>query len=88
MKRSNSTLNWFPFSGLILVQIRRINQPVALLQEVYRNSAKDLSPMDIITYIEILAESSPLLCYINSTNSDKDTLSNSTLTVSMLNFNS
>lgn len=72
----------------MLVQIRRINQPVALLQEVYRNSAKDLSPMDIITYIEILAESSPLLCYINSTSSDKDTLSNSTLTVSMLNFNS
>ncbi|XP_016006494.2 adhesion G protein-coupled receptor L4 isoform X3 [Rousettus aegyptiacus] len=63
-----------------LTKIRRINQPVALLQEVYRNSAKDLSPMDIITYIEILAESSPLLCYINSTNSDKDTLSNSTLT--------
>ncbi|ELK06283.1 EGF, latrophilin and seven transmembrane domain-containing protein 1 [Pteropus alecto] len=63
-----------------LTKIRRINQPVALLEEVYRNSAKDLSPMDIITYIEILAESSPLLRYINSTNSDKDTLSNSTLT--------
>ncbi|XP_011353854.1 adhesion G protein-coupled receptor L4 [Pteropus vampyrus] len=63
-----------------LTKIRSVNQPVALLEEVYRHSAKDLSPMDIITYIEILAESSPLLCYINSTNSDKDTLSNSTLT--------
>ncbi|XP_074191099.1 adhesion G protein-coupled receptor L4 isoform X1 [Rhinolophus sinicus] len=62
-----------------LTKIRRIDQPVALLQEVYRNSVKNLSPMDIITYIEILAKSSPLLGYMNSTNSDKDTLSNSTL---------
>lgn len=44
--------------------------------------------MDIITYIEILAKSSPLLGYMNSTNSDKDTISNSTLAVSILNFNS
>ncbi|XP_065742486.1 adhesion G protein-coupled receptor L4 [Phocoena phocoena] len=63
-----------------LTKIRHIEEPVALLQEVYRNSVKDLSPMDIITYIEILAESSPLLGYMNSTNSAKDTLSNSTLT--------
>lgn len=61
---------------------------MALLQEVYRDSVKDLSPMDIITYIEILAESSPLLGDMNSTNSAKDALSNSTLTVSMLSFNS
>lgn len=88
LKRSSSALNWFPFSGLIFVQIRHIEEPVALLQEVYRNSVKDLSPTDIITYIEILAESSPLLGYMNSTNSAKDTLSNSTLTVSMLSFNS
>ncbi|KAI4580535.1 hypothetical protein MJT46_019304, partial [Ovis ammon polii x Ovis aries] len=58
--------------------IRHIEEPVALLREVYRNSLKDLSPMDIITYTEVLAESSPL--FINSTNSGKDTSSNSTLT--------
>uniref|UniRef100_A0A8C8WU06 Adhesion G protein-coupled receptor L4 n=1 Tax=Panthera leo TaxID=9689 RepID=A0A8C8WU06_PANLE len=63
-----------------LTKIRHIKEPVALLQEVYRNSVKDLSPMDIITYIEILAESSPLLGDMNSTNSTKDTPSNSTLT--------
>ncbi|KAM9107590.1 adhesion G protein-coupled receptor L4 isoform 4-T4 [Megaptera novaeangliae] len=63
-----------------LTKIRHIEEPVALLQEVYRNSVKDLSPTDIITYIEILAESSPLLGYMNSTNSTKDTLPNSTLT--------
>lgn len=87
LKRSNSTLIWFHFSGLIFVQIRNIGQLVALLQDVYRNSVKHLSPMDITTYIEIL-ESSQFLGSMNSTNSDKDTLSNSTLAVSMLNFNS
>ncbi|XP_004413543.1 PREDICTED: EGF, latrophilin and seven transmembrane domain-containing protein 1 isoform X2 [Odobenus rosmarus divergens] len=64
----------------MLTKFRHIKEPVALLQEVYRDSVKDLSPMDIITYIEILAKSSPLLGDMNSTNSAKDTLSNSTLT--------
>ncbi|XP_006831077.1 PREDICTED: EGF, latrophilin and seven transmembrane domain-containing protein 1-like [Chrysochloris asiatica] len=63
-----------------LTKIRSIGEPVALLQEVYRNSVKDLSPMNIITYIEILAESSPFLGYMISTNSAKDALCNSTLT--------
>lgn len=64
-----------------LTKMRHIGEPVALLQEIYRNSAKDLSPVDVITYIEVLAESSTLLGYMNSTaNSAKDTLSNSTLT--------
>lgn len=81
LKISSSTLNLFPFCGLIFVQIRQINQTVALLQEVYRKSMKDLSPLDIITYIEILAESTPLLGYMNGTNPDKDIFSNSTLVV-------
>lgn len=38
--------------------------------------------MDIITYIEVLAESSPLLGYMNSTTSSKDDRFNSTLIVS------
>ena len=88
MQRPNSALSWFSFSELVFVQIRHIEEPVALLREVYRNSLKDLSPMDIIAYTEVLAESSPLLGYMNSSNSAKDTSSNSTLTVSMLSFNS
>ncbi|XP_006774751.1 PREDICTED: adhesion G protein-coupled receptor L4 [Myotis davidii] len=63
----------------ILTKIRNIGQLVALLQDVSRNSVKHLSPMDITTYIEVLAESSPFLAYMNSTNSDKGGLSNSTL---------
>ncbi|KAF7472679.1 adhesion G protein-coupled receptor L4 isoform X2 [Marmota monax] len=57
-----------------------IKEPMALLQEVYRNSVTELSPTDVITYIEILAESSPLLGYMNNTISAKDTFSNATLT--------
>ncbi|XP_021545756.1 adhesion G protein-coupled receptor L4 isoform X2 [Neomonachus schauinslandi] len=64
----------------MLTKFRHIKEPVALLQEIYRDSVKDLSPMDIITYIEILSKSSPLLGDMNITNSAKDTLSNSTLT--------
>uniref|UniRef100_A0A8I3WMP3 Adhesion G protein-coupled receptor L4 n=1 Tax=Callithrix jacchus TaxID=9483 RepID=A0A8I3WMP3_CALJA len=63
-----------------LTKIRPIKEPMALLQEVYRNSVTDLSPTDIITYIDILAESSSLLGYMNNTLSTNDTLSNSTLT--------
>uniref|UniRef100_A0A7N5KQS3 Adhesion G protein-coupled receptor L4 n=1 Tax=Ailuropoda melanoleuca TaxID=9646 RepID=A0A7N5KQS3_AILME len=64
----------------MLIKFRQIKEPVTLLQEVYRDSVKDLSPTDIITYVEILAESSPLLGDMNSTNSAKDALSNATLT--------
>ncbi|XP_055979069.1 adhesion G protein-coupled receptor L4 [Sorex fumeus] len=63
-----------------LTKIRNVKEPMSLLHEVYRNSMKDLSPMDIITYIEMLAESSQLLGYMNITNSAVDTLSNLTLT--------
>ncbi|KAM6217076.1 adhesion G protein-coupled receptor L4 [Rhynchocyon petersi] len=63
-----------------LTKIRHIKEPVALLQEVYKSSAERLSPTDIITYIEVLTKSSSLLGYMNSSNSAKDTLSNSTLT--------
>ncbi|XP_048207604.1 adhesion G protein-coupled receptor L4 isoform X2 [Perognathus longimembris pacificus] len=56
------------------------DDPVTLLHEIYRNSRTELSLMDIITYIEILAESSPLLGHVNNSISAKHTPSNSTLT--------
>lgn len=73
--------------GLIFPQIRSIDEPVALLQEVYRNSVANLSPTDIITYTEILAEASSILGHMNNAAPAEDTLSNSTLTVRMLSFN-
>ncbi|XP_003478853.1 adhesion G protein-coupled receptor L4 [Cavia porcellus] len=63
-----------------LQKLGTIREPVTFLQEIYRNSVTDISLMDIITYVEILSKSSPLLGYMNNTISDKDTLSNSTLT--------
>ncbi|XP_006146149.1 adhesion G protein-coupled receptor L4 [Tupaia chinensis] len=63
-----------------LIKIKPIEEPMALLQEVYKNSVTNLSPMNLIINIEILAASSPLLGDMNSTVSGKDTLSNSTLT--------
>ncbi|XP_038167418.1 adhesion G protein-coupled receptor L4 [Arvicola amphibius] len=62
-----------------LKRIEPIKEQKALLQEIYRNSEGELSSVDIITYIEVLAESSPLLGYMNSTNSSKDDRFNSTL---------
>nr|XP_044994692.1 adhesion G protein-coupled receptor L4 isoform X1 [Jaculus jaculus] len=63
-----------------LKKIGPIKEPLALLQIIYRNSVTELSLMDIITYIEILAESTPLLGYMNNTISSKDIHSNSMLT--------
>ncbi|XP_062049394.1 adhesion G protein-coupled receptor L4 [Lepus europaeus] len=63
-----------------LAKIRSIDEPVALLQEVYRNSVTNLSPTDIITYTEILAEASSILGHMNNAAPAEDTLSNSTLT--------
>ncbi|XP_028734959.1 adhesion G protein-coupled receptor L4 isoform X1 [Peromyscus leucopus] len=63
-----------------LKRIEPIKEQMALLQEIYRNSEGELSPIDIVTYIEVLAELSPRLDYVNSTTSSKDDRFNSTLT--------
>ncbi|CAH6777189.1 Adgrl4 [Phodopus roborovskii] len=63
-----------------LKRIGPIKEQLALLHEIYRNSEGELSPVDIITYIEVLAQSSPALGYMNNTTSFKDSRFNSTLT--------
>uniref|UniRef100_A0A8C6HTN6 Adhesion G protein-coupled receptor L4 n=1 Tax=Mus spicilegus TaxID=10103 RepID=A0A8C6HTN6_MUSSI len=63
-----------------LKRIGPITEQTTLLQEIYRNSEAELSLMDIVTYIEILTESSSLLGHLNSTTSYKDAHFNSTLT--------
>ncbi|KAL1772487.1 hypothetical protein HispidOSU_021570 [Sigmodon hispidus] len=62
-----------------LKRIEPIKEQITLLQEIYRNSEGELSPMDIITYIEVLAQSSTLLGYMNTTTSSKEDHFNSTL---------
>ncbi|XP_051021998.1 adhesion G protein-coupled receptor L4 isoform X2 [Acomys russatus] len=63
-----------------LKRIGPIKEQMTLFHEIYRNSEAELSLTDIITYIEILSESPPLLDHINSTNSAKDARFNSSLT--------
>ncbi|XP_058514462.1 adhesion G protein-coupled receptor L4 isoform X2 [Ochotona princeps] len=63
-----------------LAKVRPTGKPLALLQKLHRNSVRNLSPMDIIAYTEILAEASIMLTNLNKTMSAKDTPSNSTLT--------
>ncbi|XP_012873824.1 PREDICTED: EGF, latrophilin and seven transmembrane domain-containing protein 1 [Dipodomys ordii] len=63
-----------------LQKMGHTDDPVTLLHQIYRNSGTELSLMDIITYIEILAQSSSLLGHMNKTISGKHLSSNSTLT--------
>lgn len=72
-----------PVCNSLFSQIGPITEQTTLLQEIYRNSEAELSLMDIVTYIEILTESSSLLGHPNSTTSYKDAHFNSTLTVSI-----
>lgn len=68
-------------------QIGPITEQLTLLHEIYKNSEAELSLVDIVTYIEILTESSSLQGYIRNTTSPKDAYFGSALTVSMLIFN-
>ncbi|GAB1288238.1 Adhesion G protein-coupled receptor L4 [Apodemus speciosus] len=63
-----------------LKRIGPIKEQTTLLQEIYKSSEAELSLTDIITYIEILTESSSLPGHMNSTMSSKDPQLNSTLT--------
>uniref|UniRef100_A0A8C2LAK6 Adhesion G protein-coupled receptor L4 n=1 Tax=Cricetulus griseus TaxID=10029 RepID=A0A8C2LAK6_CRIGR len=63
-----------------LKRIGPVQEQLAILQEIYRDSEGELSPVDIVTYIEALAQSSPVLGYMNSTASPKDDSFNSSLT--------
>ncbi|XP_060248490.1 adhesion G protein-coupled receptor L4 [Meriones unguiculatus] len=57
-----------------------MKEQMTLFQEIYRNSEAELSLMDVITYIEILAEPPPLLGHVNNTILSTNDYFNSTLT--------
>lgn len=63
-------------------QIRKIKEPLAVLQEINQNTVGQISPVDVISYIEALSVSSPLLTIVNNTISDNEMLYNLTLNVS------
>nr|XP_006136369.1 adhesion G protein-coupled receptor L4 isoform X1 [Pelodiscus sinensis] len=64
-----------------LTEIRTIKEPLAFLQEIRRNSSGQLSPVDMISYIEALSVSYPSLSTTNNTISDKEALTNVTINV-------
>lgn len=63
-----------------LKRIGPITEQLTLLHEIYKNSEAELSLVDIVTYIEILTESSSLQGYIKNTTSPKDAYFGSALT--------
>lgn len=65
-------------------QIRSIKEPLAVLQEFNRSTVGQLSPVDVISYVEALSVSYPFLSTVNYTVSDKEALTNVTINVSDL----
>ncbi|XP_073213358.1 adhesion G protein-coupled receptor L4 isoform X7 [Lepidochelys kempii] len=64
-----------------LAEIRTIKEPLAFLQEINRNTVGQLSPVDVISYVEALSVSYPSLSTMNNTISDKEALTNMTINV-------
>uniref|UniRef100_A0A7M4FLQ8 Adhesion G protein-coupled receptor L4 n=1 Tax=Crocodylus porosus TaxID=8502 RepID=A0A7M4FLQ8_CROPO len=64
-----------------LAKIRSIKEPLAVLQEFNRSTVGKLSPVDVISYVEALSVSYPLLSTVNYTVSDKEALTNVTINV-------
>ncbi|KAG8437204.1 hypothetical protein GDO86_008048 [Hymenochirus boettgeri] len=60
-------------------KVSTIKEPLALLKEIQINTERELLPVDVISYVEVLVATSPLLNgSINST-LRKETLSNTTI---------
>ncbi|XP_044288541.1 adhesion G protein-coupled receptor L4 [Varanus komodoensis] len=62
-----------------LAKIRKIKDPLAILQEINMNTVGEISPVNVISYVEALYESCPLLSTINNMVLDNEMLSNQTL---------
>ncbi|CAJ0937115.1 unnamed protein product [Ranitomeya imitator] len=60
--------------------VNTIKEPIAILQEIQRSTTRELLPVDVISYVEVLAASSPLLGTLNKTAPNKEALTNTTIT--------
>ncbi|XP_077133826.1 adhesion G protein-coupled receptor L4 isoform X2 [Ranitomeya variabilis] len=61
-------------------KVNTIKEPIAILQEIQRSTTRELLPVDVISYVEVLAASSPLLGTLNKTAPNKEALTNTTIT--------
>ncbi|MEE6494681.1 hypothetical protein FKM82_001840, partial [Ascaphus truei] len=64
-----------------LSKINTIKDPIAILKEIQRSTTREVLPVDVISYVEVLAATSPLLRTLNTTALNKDTLTNATITI-------
>ncbi|KAI1891973.1 hypothetical protein AGOR_G00149220 [Albula goreensis] len=63
-----------------LEYINNITDPHSRLEEMRKQTSGDLSPVDLISFVEALSQSASLLSEVNDTAADKETLINSTIT--------
>ncbi|XP_072275629.1 adhesion G protein-coupled receptor L4 [Pyxicephalus adspersus] len=63
-----------------IIKVSTIKEPIAVLEEIQKNTEKDILPVDVISYVEVLAASVPKLSTINKTAENTETLTNTTLT--------
>ncbi|XP_069050375.1 adhesion G protein-coupled receptor L4 [Lepisosteus oculatus] len=62
-----------------LEYISNIKEPQSLLEEIRKQTSGDLSPVDMISYVEVLSRSVPSLSVMNDTVIDKEALTNATI---------
>ncbi|XP_048354676.1 adhesion G protein-coupled receptor L4 isoform X4 [Sphaerodactylus townsendi] len=62
-----------------LAKFRKIKEPLAVLQAINQNTLGQISPIDVISYIEALSVTCPLIRTMNNKISDEETLPNLTL---------
>ncbi|KAK1165391.1 adhesion G protein-coupled receptor L4-like [Acipenser oxyrinchus oxyrinchus] len=59
--------------------ISSIKEPLYLLEEISKQTSGDLSPVDMISYIEVLSQSVSSLSVMNDNVTDKEALTNTTI---------
>ncbi|RXM28788.1 Adhesion G protein-coupled receptor L4 [Acipenser ruthenus] len=59
--------------------ISSIKEPLYLLEEIRKQTSGELSPVDMISYVEVLSQSVSSLSVMNDTVTDKDALTNTTI---------
>ncbi|MBN3308789.1 AGRL4 protein, partial [Amia calva] len=62
-----------------LEHIRSIKDPWNMLEEIRNQTSGELSPVDVITYVEVLTRSAASLSVMNDTVTDKEALTNATI---------
>ncbi|XP_023700077.1 adhesion G protein-coupled receptor L4 [Paramormyrops kingsleyae] len=55
--------------------------PLPLLKEIRKQTSEELTPVDIISYVEVLSQSLPLLSVVNDTSANVDASTNETIKV-------